>query len=132
MCAPSSFKDQPFISGAILPELNSCEIQMSQTSYSSGEVVSTSTFRLVNFETVPLAVELKTWLEIPTSPPASIINMGTDGSFILPLGFDQDFGPVDLFPTEGLPLGTYGISCRLLDPVTGALLSEDRDSFTIQ
>jgi hypothetical protein len=105
---------------------------MSQTSYSSGEVVSASTFRLVNFETVPLAVELKIWLEIPTSPPASIINMGADGSFILPLDFDQDFGPVDLFPTEGFPLGTYGISCRLLDPVTGARLSEDLNSFTIQ
>ena len=105
---------------------------MTQAIYTAGDTVSVTTFRLGNPGPDPLPVEWNVWLGIPSSPPISAINMGADGSFILPAGFDTDLGPLDLFPAAGLPLGSYELSCRMLEPVTGELLAEDLNPFQIQ
>ncbi len=109
-----------------------CNIQMSQPIYTAGDTVTASVFRLANQGASPVSVEWKVWLETPSGPSISFINLGADGTFVLPAGFDQDFGPLPLFPAAGLPTGTYELSTRVLNPVTGELLSEDLNVFEVQ
>lgn len=111
-----------------------CAIDMSQAVYIDGETITADAFRIVNLNTAPLALEWKVWLVIPNLPPISLINLGADGSFALPSGTDVDLGPLPLLPvTAVLPRGAgYELSCRLLDPVTGRLLMEDRNFFELQ
>src|SRR5262249_4782116 len=76
--------------------------------------------------------EIKVWLEMPGTTPISLINVGGDGTFLLPANFDQNLGPLTLFPsTAGLPTGADSFNSRTLDPVTGRLLNEDLNPFTI-
>jgi hypothetical protein len=52
---------------------------------------------------------------------------------MLPLSFNQNLGPITLFTVSaGFPLGQYAFSCRILDPVTGLLQSEDLNPFEIR
>ena len=106
-----------------------CDIQMSKSNYNIGDTVTATTFRLANPSSEPVAVEWKVWLVPAALPPVSVINVGADGSVILPPGSDFDFGPLSLFP--GNVPGPYEFSCRLLDPTTGALLFEDLNPFSI-
>ena len=70
---------------------------------------------------------------VPKVPPISFVNVGTDGSLVLPAGTDVDLGPVPLFTvTAAMPRGNYEFSCRTLDPVTGELLTEDLNPFDVQ
>jgi hypothetical protein len=110
-----------------------CDIEMSQSAYTAGDTATAQVFRIANPGAENVPVEWKVWLRIPSIPPIPVINIGAGGSLVLPAGFDLDFGPIGLFPvTAGTPLGSYEFSCRMLDPVTGELLSEDLNPFTIQ
>jgi hypothetical protein len=110
-----------------------CDIQMSQTSYVTGDTVTAQIVQLTNPETVPLSVELGLWFDVPGNPPISFLNIGADGSVQLPAGFDQNFGPMPLATvTPALPRGTYGFNCRIVNPVTKRLIAEDINPFTIQ
>lgn len=110
-----------------------CDIQLNQATYVDGEAVTATVFRSANLSAAPIAMEVKIWLGLPGVPPISVSNLGADGSFVLPPGTDVDLGPIPLFPvTAALPHGNYEFSCRLLDPVTGELLTEARNFFDIQ
>ena len=110
-----------------------CDIQLNQTSFVDGDTVTADVFRVANLTSAPVAAELKVWQGSPEMPPISFINIGADGSLVLPAGMDVDLGPVPFFQvTADLPSGTYELSCRLLDPVTGGLLSEDLNNFNIR
>ncbi len=117
-----------------IPNVNPplCNIQMSQPIYIADETVTASVFSLSNPGTSPVAVEWKVWLETPFENPISILNTGSNGTFVLPAGFDQNFGPLPLFPAAGMPTGSYMLNSRLLNPVTGELLCEDLNVFEIQ
>jgi len=66
-------------------------------------------------------------------PPIGVVNVGADGSLVLPAGTDVDLGPLPILPvTAALPRGDYEFSCRMLDPVTGELLAEDLNLFEVQ
>ncbi len=109
-----------------------CDIQMSQESYTAGDIVTASVFRISNPDIDSVSVELAVWLKVPAISPISFVNVGADGSVVFPSGFDQDYGPLPLFPAAGLPPGNYEFSCRLLDPITKKLLAEDLNTFQIQ
>jgi hypothetical protein len=109
-----------------------CDIQLNQVAYVDGDTVIADVFRVANLTSAPVAVELKVWQGLPDSPPISFLNIGADGSFVLAAGADIDRGPFPLLSvTPDLPRGTHEISCRVLDPVTGALLAEDLNNFEI-
>ena len=118
-----------------LPPVPILDIQLGQASYVNGETVTASVFQLANPTTEPVTVELKAWIgtPIPGLPALSVINVGADGSVVIPAGLDQDFGPFPLFlVTAAWPRGTYEFSSRILNPVTGQLLSEDLNPFAIE
>ena len=102
---------------------------MNQATYVDGDTATADVFRFANPTTAPIAVEWKAWLGIPGIPPIGIINLGADGSFVLPPGTDTDIGPLPLLLAAALPLGEHEFSCRFLDPTTGRLLMEDRNFF---
>ena len=110
-----------------------CEVELNQPGYVNGEMVVASVVRFTNPGAETVAVELKRWLGTTVATETSIINTGADGSFLLPPGADIDLGPAPfLSVTAGFPRGTYELSCRMLDPVTGALLAEDRNPFELE
>ena len=115
------------------PTRPECDIQLSQAAYIDGETVTADVFRFANLTAAPMRLETKVWLAVPGAPPKSIVNLGADGSFILPAGADINLGPLAFLPvTAALPLGSYEFSCRMLEPTTGRLLVEDRNFFDIQ
>lgn len=79
-----------------------------------------------------LPIEMKLWLDVPGVGSVGLINVGADGTVILPSGFDQTV-PISLGTVgPSYPRGSYQIGCRILNPVTGSRLSEAVGKFTIQ
>ncbi len=72
------------------------DIRMSQQIYTPGDTVAASVLRIGNPGPNPVSVEWKVWLETPFGSPLSIVNIGAGGTFVLPAGFDQNFGPLPL------------------------------------
>lgn len=108
-------------------------IQMSKTTFTNGETVTATEFRLRNPGAEAAKVEAKVWLRIPGLAPVSILNLGSDGTFSLPAGLDQNLGPVTLFTvTSNSVRGSYEFSSRLVDPVTGKIVNEDLNTFLIE
>jgi hypothetical protein len=108
-------------------------VQLSQSTYGNGDVVVVSMLRLANHLASPLSMELKIWLGVPGVAPVSLVNVGADGSFTLPGGFNHDFGPFTLFQVmPSFPRGAYEFGCRSFDSVTGQLLAEGVRPFMIQ
>jgi hypothetical protein len=110
-----------------------CDVQLNQTTYVDSDMVIANVLRFANNRPGPVATEIKLWLGVPGLAPVSLVNTGSNGSVMLPSGFDHNFGPLPLFPVApALPRGTYELSCRILDPTTGRILSEDLNPFVIQ
>jgi hypothetical protein len=111
-----------------------CDIQLSQATYIDGETITADVYRYANLTSLPITLEAKVWWGLPAEePPISITNLGSDGSVVLSPGTDVDVGPLPLQPvTSAMARGSYEYSCRMLDPVTGELLAEDRNFFEIQ
>jgi hypothetical protein len=107
------------------------EIQLSKSAYSGSESVVVTDFRLRNPSAASVPVEIKVWLEMPGTSPLSVLNLGADGSVVLPANLDVNLGPLTLFSAAAMPSGTYGLSSRTLDPASAALLNEDLNPFTI-
>ena len=105
------------------------EITMSKASYATGDNITVSQFHLSNPASAATSVEAKVWLSFPGAAPISILNFGSDGSVSLPANFSQEIGPLTLFAAT--TAGTYEFSSRVVNPVTGELLSEDLNPFSV-
>jgi len=110
-----------------------CDLQLNQMTYSDGDTVIANMFRLENHRPGPVATEIKLSLELPGVAPVALLNVGSNGSIMLPPGFMADFGPLTFFQVmPPFPRGSYEVSCRILDPTTGRLLAADLNPFVIQ
>lgn len=110
-----------------------CDIQLNQSNYESGQNIIANVFQLANpfFDTA--AIEWKAWFNVPGSAPLSILNIGADSSLLLTPGFNNDFAPIPLATvTMDDTIGIYAFNCRLIDPVTGFIISQDDNSFNVQ
>lgn len=108
-----------------------CNVTLDAASYSTGEIVTMSVFRVANPSPVSVAVELKLWLSTPYGDHP-ILSLGADGSLVLSPGYDADFGPVPLFwLAPETPTGSYGIHCRVLEAVTGKSRHLDENGFAV-
>ena len=110
------------------------DITMSQSTYVVGETVSAPEFRVRNPSSAPVAASLRVWLNVPIVGEVTLIDVGDDGSFLLPPNLNQNLGPFDLFVvTAGFPpKGNWQFNSRIENPTTGALISEDINKFVIQ
>jgi hypothetical protein len=113
-------------------DLPSCDFELSQATYTSGDVFGAQAWTLANPDNEGRAIELKVWLEL-SDAAFPLLSLGADGTFVLPAGFDLDLGALPLIPIDSsLPAGTYELNCRLVDPVTGAELSLDENPAQVQ
>ncbi len=117
---------------ALLVDALQCEIEMSQAVYTAGDTVTAQVFSIANNGIGSASLEWKVWLGTPFGSPISIVNMGANGTFVLPQGYNLDLGPLSLFSAAILPAGFYEFSARLLDPTTGETLCDDLNVFEIQ
>jgi hypothetical protein len=121
------------ISSGVISSGAICDIQLNQASFGDTDRVIAQVFRFANSTAGPLPVEFKVWFEVPGVPPIVFARGGADGSVVLPPGFDVNAGPFTLFTVSPpFPRGNYAFNCRLLHPVTGALLAEDLNPFVLQ
>lgn len=113
------------------PSLN---ITMSQTTYVNGDMVTINEINPKNPNSSPTAVRLRVWLKIPLVGDLTLIDIGSDGSFRLPANLDQSAGPISLFQITSSfpPKGKYEFNSRLTNPTSGALYSEDINTFSVQ
>ncbi len=111
-----------------------CGIKLNKRRYRNGDEVIAEVLRLANPGDERIRTEIKIWFHKPDQPPKSVLRLGGFGGLRLPPGMDIDFGPIRLIReiTPDTPRGTYEFSCRLLDPVTGGLLWEDRNFFEVE
>jgi len=111
-----------------------CHITLDKGRYTDGDKVIADVLRLANPGGARVKTEIKFWMHKPDKPPKSVFNLGGFGGIKLPAGMDVDFGPIKLIRkiTPNTPRGTYEFSCRLLDPITGELLWEDRNFFDVE
>lgn len=119
-----------FTIGTAVPPV-SCGVNTGLASYSGTETVDLSRLALTNATAEWVPVEWKVWLVAPVYGSVGIVNVGSDGTMNLEAGFASDFGPVDMFQASDVPVGSYLIGCRLLDPVTGELIDEEQFGFEI-
>jgi hypothetical protein len=115
------------------PAPPSLQIQTDKTTYVNGEIVTATEFRISNPGSAPAKAEIKVYLVIPGIEPIPVLNLGSDGSLELPAGINQNLGPLTLFTvTADSARGVWEFSSRLLNPITGELISEDVNTFTVQ
>ena len=109
-----------------------CEVVMDQGSYAPGEVATASVLRIDNPSSEPYPIELKVWLGLPDGRQVPARNEGAQGDLGVPALHSQDFGPLAILGiTADTAPGIYEFSCRILAPVTGEILSEDRELFVV-
>jgi hypothetical protein len=112
-----------------------CEIELNQEAFVDGDPVIVRDLRVANANhgRGSVMIEAKLSIVAPGSQLLPLFNVGADGSFAVPPGFDQNFGPIHLAMVQtSHPRGRYQIVCRLVHAVTGALLSEDLRPFEIR
>jgi hypothetical protein len=110
-----------------------CIVELSQAAYVEGEAVTADVFRLESPSAATLAMEVKVWWGTPGVAPASIINLGADGALVVPPGWEANLAPFPIHTVEAAtPRGAFEFGCRLLEPSTGKLLSEDVRSYTVE
>ncbi len=110
-----------------------CDLEVDAASYGDGASIVATRFRLANASASAVAAELKIWLRLPDGTPLELIDVGADGGYVLPAGFDTDSGPVALFGvTSDWPRGDYELGCRFLDPVSGESWAVDEASFRVE
>ena len=61
-----------------------CSVLMSRPVYVNNNVVHVDNFAFGNRSSNPIAMEIKVWFTFPGSQPLSLINVGADGSVVLP------------------------------------------------
>ncbi len=111
-----------------------CDVRLNRTTYLSGDQIVAQVARLTNPTSTALSVEVKLWFEqLGGASAAPFLTVGADGAFVLPPGFDTDFGPLQLATVQALTArGTYKFNCRVLHAVTGELLAEDFNLYEVR
>jgi hypothetical protein len=108
------------------------DIHVERQSYRPGETVVADARWISNSSPHNLKAELKTWLAFPGLLPIAYGNLNEDGMLTLAPGFNRDYGSKQLFQvSKEAPGGICEFNARLINPVTGDILSEDRNTFSI-
>jgi hypothetical protein len=109
------------------------DIQLDGSDYSTGGTVNISAYRIRNLSDANVQVEVKTWLDLPNVLPIPLGDLGNVEFLNLTPLFSHDYGTMPVLNiSRNSPAATGEVGARLLDPVTGVILSEDLNPFTIQ
>jgi hypothetical protein len=110
-----------------------CDVELPARTYTTGEAIVMSRQRLANLSGAPLFYELKRWQRPPRGALTVTHNVGSDGTASWPAGFDQDAGSSVVAQVDATTVrGVWEIGCRVLDPASGQILSEDLNYFEVR
>ncbi|MBN1569652.1 MAG: fibronectin type III domain-containing protein [Acidobacteria bacterium] len=124
--APS---EEPAVQPAEMPVV---DLKLERRTYRQGDTVQTGEFWISNPSMHSRDVELKMWIELPGLQPISLGSLSIEEKLTLEAGFNHNYGAMTLLEiAENAPAGICRIGARLMDPVTGDVLSEDTQAFTI-
>ena len=117
--------------GELVPTI---DITMSKSSYTTGDTITITEFRVRNPSPTPVKCRARVWLNVPTVGEIILVDIGEDGTFFFPPNVDANIGPVSLITITSSfpPRGAWELNSRITDPATGTLLSEDINPFTVQ
>ncbi|MDJ0789888.1 MAG: hypothetical protein QNK05_24080 [Myxococcota bacterium] len=117
------------LSEAIPP---TCDIAFVGDDAVPGEAVE-ATLAVRHAGTDPVSIEMKLYLDSAASGPLSFVNIGSDGTVILDESTDIVYPAATILTVDATtPLGAITLGCRLLDPITGALIFEQTDTLEIK
>ncbi|MDM7995935.1 MAG: fibronectin type III domain-containing protein [Acidobacteriota bacterium] len=107
-------------------------MHLERQTYSRGETVQTRELWISNPSEEHRSVEIKAWLELPGMQPISLGGLGMGDTVRLDPGFNRDYGVLPLMQiADDAPDGICRFGVRLVDPVTGELLAESMEPFSI-
>lgn len=119
-------------SGSCQAPPRECRVVVTDASYANGETVMADVV-LRHRDPVARAVEVKIWLERPSGERAiGLLNVGGAGDIQLPAGYNNEVHVTVGTVEPSLPRGLYRLGCRMVDPISGLLLSETISPFTIR
>jgi hypothetical protein len=132
--SPTTTGSTMLASGSTQPAFGAgIDVQLDSSAYPAGGTVNISAYRISNLSDVSIDVEVKTWLKLPDLLPITLGELGTEEFLNLMPLFSQDYGTMPVLNiANNSPNATGEVDARLLDPVTGAILSADINPFTIQ
>jgi hypothetical protein len=105
---------------------------LSSSRYGPNDTVSISDLWIINPSGESGNVEVKIWMELSGVSPISLTDSLVDETMLLTPWFQQNFGEYSLMQLSGsVPSGIGQVNARLLDPISGDILSEDINQFTI-
>ena len=121
----------PGPAGANTPQ---CDVQLNASSLRDGDALRADSVRIGNPASRDFTVRAEFSYVVPgLAAPLVYLNLGADGSLVLPRGFDKQIGPVDLTTIQSsFPRGNYSFNCKLFNAITGDLLSVDLNSFVLR
>jgi hypothetical protein len=110
----------------------SCDVAVDQASFAVGDIVILSTIEVAASGAAYIPAEIKVWMEMADGVEVPIVQSGGDGSVVLFGGVTENWGPQPLLGIDAAtPKGEYIIGCRIANPTTLDLLSEDTATFTV-
>jgi hypothetical protein len=108
------------------------DLQLNQSSYQRGDTVEIKSLWISNPSQEPQSVEAKTWIALPGMQPVSLTVQNAADSISLSPGINQDYGTTPILIISGIsPAGSGIVGARLLNPITGEIVSEDLNVLTI-
>ena len=112
----------------------SFQITMSQSIYVSGDTITATDFHPKNPNLAPIAVNLKVWLVVPAIGEVTLVDIGSDGGFLMPGSLDFNLGPIKLIQVtrDFPPRGAWQLNARVANPPATVGYSLDTNSFKVQ
>jgi hypothetical protein len=109
-----------------------CDTSISGRDFVGGEAAKVG-LAIGSNQATDRALEVKVWIERSDGLIVSAVNRGAAGDQQLAASQVVVFPPSVVFIVNpSLPLGSWAVGCRLLDPVTGETLVADRDVFELR
>jgi hypothetical protein len=117
------------VQDASQPTIN---LRLDRKAYKRGDTVQLYALGISNPSEQNRAAEPKAWIAFPQMQPISLGIPYADEMLNLAPGFNTNYGTTPIMKISSTsPSGIVMVGARLLDPVTGNLLSQDLNSFSI-
>lgn len=115
------------------PPTVACHVETNLDIYVDGDTLVLHTMRFANPTPEAVPVRMRLQFELPNGAVINAIDVGQGGGFALPPGFNNNFGPLNLFTiSRAIPRGSFAWSCSLEDPTTAEVLAQDTAPFEVQ
>jgi hypothetical protein len=110
------------------------DITMSRSSYAVGEDVTATAIQISNPSLNPRKIRLELWLSVPGLGALTLLDLGSDGSLVLPTALSANAGPLSLFRVTSTfpPKGDWQFNSRITEATNGGFVSSDINAFTIK